>query len=104
MVSDNNNYYIFAKHLNFLGEGFTTVLETVETGLGAPTPADLARLTVEERLELNRKADQVKEPWPQSDKDDCDSAAEEGMSEGTVNIYCIYLLQRSECYVCGLGL
>lgn len=55
----------------------------MESSIGAPTPEELARLSIEERCELRKKADDVKEPLPSDEKDDCDSA-EEAVSEGTV--------------------
>lgn len=60
----------------------------METTLGAPTPEELAKLSLEEKLELKRKVDDVKEPWPKEDKDDCDSA-EEFASDGWEFLYSI---------------
>lgn len=59
-------------------------METMDSSIGAPTPEDLARLSIEERCQLRKKADEVKEPLPPDERDDCDSA-EEAVSEGTVN-------------------
>jgi len=47
-------------------------------------------MSLEEKLELKKKVDNVKEPWPKEDKDDCDSA-EEFASDG-----------RYHCGVCRL--
>lgn len=58
------------------------MLESVETGLGAPTPEALARLSLPEKEALSKKADDLKEPWPATDRDDCDSATDEALSDG----------------------
>ncbi len=71
----------FNSLLSSVGEGLTSVMESVETTLGAPTPEDLVKMSLHEREELEKKADEVKEPWPSEDKDDCDSA-DELLSEG----------------------
>lgn len=58
------------------------MLESVETGLGAPTPEALAKLSFAEKEALSKKVDMVKEPWPATDRDDCDSATDEALSDG----------------------
>jgi len=63
------------------GEGLNTVLESMESSLGAPTPEQLARLSVRQKCDLQKKADDVKEPLPTDEPDDCDSA-EDAVSEG----------------------
>lgn len=54
--------------------------------MGAPTPEELAILSAQERDALRKKADEVKEPAPVGEKDDCDSASEEVSSEGKLII------------------
>lgn len=52
-------------------------METVHTGLGVPTPEDLARMSLEEKIELVKKADEMKEPLPEHEHDDCGSVTDE---------------------------
>jgi hypothetical protein len=60
-----------------VGEGLSEVIDTVHTAVNIPTPEELARLPYAEKVQLEQKVDDVKESWPASDHDDCDSAMEE---------------------------
>ena len=63
--------------LHSLTEGLNEVIDTVHTAVNLPSPEELAKLPYEQKVQLEHMVDDVKESWPPSDHDDCDSAMEE---------------------------